>query len=379
VRTLLPVAADPAALLAPLVAALDGTGPALLPLPDDAAAAARVLAACRPAEPLETEGVALVVPTSGSTGEPKGVLLSAEALRASAVTTEQTLGGPARWLSALPVTHVGGLQVLVRSLLAGTEPVVLGSRSIAAATDDLGSGRRCTALVPTQLRRALRSPHDSAALTSYDGVLLGGAAAPPGLLRAAREVGIRVVTTYGMTETAGGCVYDGVPLPGVRVAVGGDGRVRLSGPVLASGYRLRPDLTAGAFADGWFATSDLGRWDGRRLDVLGRLDDVVVTGGEKVAPALVEVALAEHPAVAEAAVVGVPDAEWGARVVAVVALRSPLTLAEARAHVAAAVSRVAAPRDLRVVPALPLLDGGKVDRLAVRRLAEAPAAGGTRA
>ena len=360
-----PAVAGPA-LLDALRAALDG-GPAVLPLPLDPAEAARVVAAVRPDEPAEA-GTCLVVPTSGSTGEPKGVLLSAEALRASAAASEARLGGPATWLSALPPTHIGGLQVLVRSLLAGTTPVALPpgpftAEAFAAGTRALPPGRRGTSLVPTQLRRLLDGPLE--ALRSYDAVLLGGAAAPPVLLERARDAGVRVVTTYGMSETSGGCVYDGVPLDGVDVAV--DGRIRLRGPVLASGYRLRPDLTATAFQDGWYTTGDVGELapDGR-LVVHGRADDIVVTGGEKVAPAAVEAALGAHPAVVEVAVVGVPDAEWGQRVVAAVVLRAPLTLAQAREHVAARLSRAAAPRVLHVVDALPLLPSGKVDRAALR-------------
>ncbi len=196
-------------------------------------------------------------------------------------------------------------------------------------------------------------------------MLLGGAAAPAGLLAAAREAGVRVVTTYGMSETSGGCVYDGRPLPGVRVEVGE--RIRLSGPVVARGYRLRPDLTAEVFDGDAFTTADVGRWDDDRLVVLGRADDLVVTGGEKVAPAAVEAVLGEHPAVADVAVVGVPDEEWGARVVAVVVLRpgASLTLEQARAHVAAGLPRAAAPRELRVVGALPLLASGKIDRMSL--------------
>jgi O-succinylbenzoic acid--CoA ligase len=161
-------------------------------------------------------------------------------------------------------------------------------------------------------------------------------------------------------------VYDGVPLPGVAVDVGE--RVRLSGPVVGRGYRLRPDLTAEAFAGDTFTTGDVGRWDGDRLQVLGRADDLVVTGGEKVAPLAVEAALAEHPSVAEVVVVGVPDAEWGARVVAHVVLRrgAALTLAEAREHVAARLGRVAAPRQLEVLDAVPALPSGKPDRAVLR-------------
>ena len=342
-----------------LAAALDGTGPPLLPSTDS-----RVLAALRPEEPLEHDDVVLVVPTSGSTGEPKGVLLTAANLTASARATADVVG-EGQWLLAIPPTHIGGVQVLVRSLLAGTAPVVLeGPTTVAsfeAATARLTGPRRLVSLVPTQLHRLLVSP----ALQEYDAVLLGGAAAPAPLLEQARAAGVRVVTTYGMSETSGGCVYDGQPLPGVRVDVAD--RIRLSGAVVARGYRLRPDLTAQSFDGETFTTDDVGRLVDGRLQVLGRADDLIVTGGEKVAPALVEAALAEHPAVAEVCVVGVPDEEWGSRVVAVVVLRDELTLEQARAHVAERVSRVAAPRELRVVDKLPLLTSGKIDRMGLAR------------
>ena len=356
--------AAPDLLLPALAAALDGTGPAVLPSSDP-----RVLAALRPDEPLEHGDVALVVPTSGSTGEPKGVLLTAANLWASATATAQRLGGHGSWLLALPATHVGGLQVLVRSLLGGTDPVVLPegpftAAAFAEATASLRGTRRLVSLVPTQLRRLLDGDGLDA-LRAYDAVLLGGAAAPAALLARARDAGARVVTTYGMSETSGGCVYDGVPLDGVRVSLH-DGRVRLAGPVVARGYRLRPDLTAAAFDGDAFTTSDLGRLrDDGTLQVLGRADDVVVSGGENVAPAAVEAALETHPSVVEAGVVGVPDEEWGARVVAHVVLRAPLTLAQARDHVAAVLPRSHAPRELHEVDALPLLASGKLDRAAL--------------
>ncbi|CAA9304946.1 MAG: O-succinylbenzoic acid--CoA ligase [uncultured Frankineae bacterium] len=360
-RALRPVPARAADLLPALETALDGTGPAVVPeVPG--------LAALRPEEPLEHDDTALVVPTSGSTGEPKGVLLPAAALRASAAATAARIG-TGQWLLALPATHIGGLQVLVRSLLAGTRPQVLtgspfGSAAFAEATARLTGPHRYVSLVPTQLRRLL-DPAGLEALRAYDCVLLGGAAAPPPLLAQVRAAGVRVVTTYGASETSGGCVYDGVPLDGVRVGLR-DGRITLSGPVVARGYRLRPDLTAAAFDGDTFTTSDLGRVDGGGLRVLGRADDAVVSGGQKVPPAAVEAALASHPAVVEAAVTGLPDPEWGARVVAFVVLRAPLTLAQARDHVAGELPRSWAPREVREVAALPLLPSGKIDRAALR-------------
>jgi O-succinylbenzoic acid--CoA ligase len=347
-----------------LSAAVDGSGPPVLPLPAGAEGE-RLRAALRPDLPVE-DGTALVVPTSGSTGDPKGVLLTAAALEASAAATERRLGGPGRWLLALPVTHIAGLQVVLRALRAGSPPVA--EADFVTGTAALGPGRRYTSLVPTQLRRLLAAgPATLDALRSYAAVLLGGATPPQALVAAAREAGVSVVVTYGMTETCGGCVYDGVPLDGVTADLAGDGRIRLAGPVLASGYRLRPELTREAFVDGWFVTGDLGRFDpDGRMVVLGRADDLVITGGEKVAPAAVEAALAEHPSVVDVAVLGVPDEEWGERVVAVAVLSGPLTLAEARAHVVARVSPVAAPHELRVVDALPLLPSGKPDREALR-------------
>ena len=323
--------------------ALDGSGPAVLPVSTEPAERARVLAATRPDEPVEDD-VCLVVPTSGSTGEPKGVLLTAACLQASGAAALDRLGGPGRWWLTLPVTHIGGLQVVLRSLACGEEPELTPA-----------PGLRYCSLVPTQLRRLLDDPR----LADFDAVLLGGAATPPALLARARARGINVVTTYGMSETSGGCVYDGVPLAGVTVDV--TDRIVLSGPVVARGYRFGPTFTSSTFR-----TSDVGEWRDGRLVLLGRADDLVVTGGEKVAPVAVEAALADHPAVVDVAVVGMPDPEWGARVVAFVVLRQALTLEEAREHVAARLSRVAAPRELRVVDALPLLPGGKLDRARLR-------------
>jgi O-succinylbenzoic acid--CoA ligase len=311
----------------------------------------------------------LGVPTSGSTGEPKTVLLDALALTTSAEATHERLGGPGTWLLALPTGHIAGVQVLVRSIVAGTTPGVLdmskGFRAMGfaqAARPVLAQpGRHYTALVPTQLSRLVVGEGPGlAALRQFDGVLIGGAATPPKLLQQARALGVQVVTTYGMSETAGGCVYDGEPLRDVRLRT--DDVIEISGPVLALGYLG----SAEPFGE-WFRTGDLGRLRDGRLEVLGRADDVIVTGGEKVPPVVVERALATVEGVLEACVVGVPDDEWGQVVAAAVVVRGEEpSLDELKAAVAAAVGRAATPRLVRFVSELPLRGPGKVDRAVVR-------------
>lgn len=351
---------------ADLRAALDGGRPlAVLPAgPPAVVDAARAL--LRPDEPLEP-GTDLVVVTSGSTGSGRGVLLPAAALRASAAATHDRLGGPGSWLLALPVSAIAGLQVLCRAALAGRPATRLesGETLTGAVARMPAGGRRYTSMVPTQLRRALDA--EPGALRAFDAVLVGGAAADPALLDRARAEGVAVVTTYGMTETAGGCVYDGRPLDGVGVRVT-DGGIDLAGPTLALGYRGDPQATAAAFADGWFRTRDAGALaaDGR-LTVHGRLDDVVITGGVNVAPTAVEAALREHPDVADAVVLGRPDPEWGQRVVAAVVPSPGATpdLAALRPWVSERLGAPAAPRELHLVAAVPLLHTGKPDRRAV--------------
>lgn len=325
-------------------------------------------------EPID-DGVALVVTTSGTTGTPKGALLTAAALTASASATHDRLGGPGRWLLALPPCHIAGVQVLVRSLLAGTTPVELDVSAgfdvgeLPSAVARLGSARRYTSLVATQLAKALSTPAAAAALGELDVVLLGGGPASQPVLAAAAEAGVTVVRTYGMSETAGGCIYDGVPLDGVRVRIGADGRVVIGGPTLAGGYRNPADPDP--FAEpGWFATDDLGALDESGvLTVLGRVDDAISTGGLTVLPGPVEAVLSTHPAVVDCAVFGVADDRLGQRVVAAVvaAGSTPPTLAVLRDHVVASLDATAAPRELHVVDALPRRGIGKVDRKALAR------------
>ncbi|GAB2525217.1 AMP-binding protein [Nocardiopsis aegyptia] len=374
--------------------ALDGEGPALLPVPGGTpeARVRGLLAAMRPDSVRTPEGVtalpggvparadtALVITTSGSTGLPKGVELSAAALRASALASVKRVGaGPGEpWLCVLPAGHVSGLQVIIRALVTGTEAVHadFDARGVAELAREL---RPHVSLVPTQLRRLLAVGAD---LSELGTVLLGGAAAEPDLLARARRAGARVVTTYGMSETCGGCVYDGLPLDGVRVRLESDspgqpGRILVAGPVLLSGYRMPPgvDDPGAVERDGdgvaWLRTNDLGAWEADgRLSVLGRMDDVVNSGGHKVVPGQVNALLAQHPAVAESVVVGRADPEWGERVSAVVVPADPSrppSLEELRAWVRERLPAYAAPRELELRAHLPLLASGKPDLVALR-------------
>jgi o-succinylbenzoate---CoA ligase len=315
----------------------------------------------------------LVVATSGSTGEPKRVLLSRRALAASATATHARLGGPGRWLLDLPVERIAGLQVLVRSVVASTDPVVAAEHeSLDAAVRAIGPADRAyAALVPTQLQR-LAAAGRLGLLRRFDAVLVGGAAVRADLMRCCADEGVHVVRTYGMTETSGGCVYDGVPLDGVGVRLTTDGRIHLAGPMLFDGYADDAAATKQPLVDGWFATEDLGRLDADgRLVVLGRVDDVVVSGGVNVPLPAVTDSLQGLAGVADAVAVGVPDVEWGSRVVACLVVDGPVPdLAAVRDHIAATLPREWAPRSLVRVNAIPRLPGGKVDRAAVRRLAE---------
>lgn len=385
---LLPVSAGEQ-MLAALAAALDGSGPAILPLDPSlpgpalraalasfAPSAIQTLEGTRsfpyPAEP-EASAVgaetAVVIATSGSTGAPKGVQLTAAALTASASASLRRIGAMPgeKWLCCLPTFHVSGIGVLVRSLITGTDPVFTPS---VTAEVIAGSGCAHVSLVPTQLRRLLDSGCRPGPVRT---VLLGGAAAPDGLLAEARAAGWRVVTTYGMSETSGGCVYDGWPLDGVSVHTDADGRIMIAGPVLFAGYRLQPELSRSALRDGWFRTADLGcvGADGR-LVVRGRVDDVINSGGEKIVPGEVEAVLGTSEEVADVVVVGVPDPEWGEAVTAFVVPADPAAPPDPerlKANVREALSARAAPKRMLIVPEFPLLPSGKPDRAALRSTA----------
>jgi O-succinylbenzoic acid--CoA ligase len=358
---------------------LDGRDAPVVPIPSgDRRESDLLTAALRVGEEIDDD-IALVVPTSGTTGLPKGAMLTAAALIAGATATHDRLGGPGSWLLALPAHHIAGIQVLVRSLQAGTVPAEItledgfDPADLPAAVEELGSGRRYTSLVANQLAKSLADPAAVAALAGLDAVLLGGGPAPKPVLQAAAQAGITVVRSYGSSETAGGCVYDGVALDGVTVRIddpaeGGAGRVVIGGATLAAGYRNPADPDP--FGEpGWFRTDDVGVLDDSgRLSVLGRLDDAISTGGLTVMPGEVEAVLAGHPAVAECAVFGVADDRLGQRVVAAVVVRGgvPPTLAEIRQWVEASLDHTAAPRQMHVLDELPRRGIGKLDRGALR-------------
>jgi O-succinylbenzoic acid--CoA ligase len=310
-----------------------------------ASAKAAMYQAMRVGEPVEP-GDALVVATSGSTGEPKGVVLTHDAVAASAAATSARLGVTRddHWLACLPLSHVGGLSVVTRALLTGTRLTVLPGFD-AAAVDE--SGATLVSLVATTLRRI----HPERFRT----IVLGGSRPPT-------ERPPNTVTTYGMTETGSGVVYDGVPLDGVEIDIALDGEIRLRGPMLLRCYR---DGGVGVDADGWLATGDVGRWlDDGRLHVEGRRGDLIITGGENVWPEAVEVALADHPGVAEVMVRGVDDAEWGQLVEAVVVPAGTVapTLDELREHVKARHPAFMAPKRLVLASELPRTTLGKLRR-----------------
>lgn len=373
--------------------------------------------------PAGLEGTALVVPTSGSTGAAKAVALDRAALIASQDATASLLGH-GLWLPLLPPTHIAGVQVLARAHrtaqvqglagpalpdplpdLSGRFDAELFARLAAPAlaqarTEGLPA---LTSLVPTQLGRVLADEAATALLARFAAVLVGGAATPPALLAAARDRGVAVRTTYGSSETAGGCVYDGVPLPGVRLSLADaadapapspeaeadGGRLCVRSPTLALGY-LRPDGAAddgGAFGaagpegERSFLTSDLARLDGGRLRILGRADDVIITGGRKVLPQDVESAIQRDrelaPRVRAVVVVGVPDQDWGQRLEALVVPADPAAAQDLPERIRAVlrgglVPPHAVPKAVRLVPELPLRGIGKIDRAAARALAGSP-------
>ncbi len=308
----------------------------------------------RPVEP----GDALVVPTSGSTGEPKGVVLTHRAVAASASATNARLGATAddHWLACLPLAHVGGLSVITRAILGGIPLSVLPRVERAEIHAAVRAGANLVSLVPSALGRIEPS--------WFRWIVLGGSRPPA-------DRPANTVTTYGMTETGSGVVYDGVPLDGVGVRVGADGVIALRCPMLLRCYRDGHDPKD---AGGWLSTGDIGSLDaGGRLHVDGRAAELIITGGENVWPEAVEAVLARHRSVADVAVTGWPDATWGQNVVAVVVPRGEApSLDELRGHVKESLPGWCAPRHLILTTAIPRSALGKIRRGVLPRAGTPP-------
>jgi o-succinylbenzoate---CoA ligase len=344
-------------------------GPPIAPLPADPIEQARTITMLQPEEPVTEADAAVVVTTSGSTGAPKGVVLSRAAIRASVEAMRTRLGGAGDWALALPTHYIAGLMVLARACLDGTRtaPVRSDLSDLPQVVGTL-SHRRYISLVPAQLDRALRRGDVTEALASFSAVLVGGGPASSGLVERAVSAGIRVVITYGMSETCGGCVCDGEPLQGVAVELADEGRIMIRSSTLFTGYRLRPDLTSETVVEGRLRTQDRGCWEAGKLVVLGRMDDIVITGGHKVDLADVEQSVQRWaaPRGVHVAVLGIHDPVWGTRIIAV--SDSPGSLENLQAAVRESLPAYAAPRELIYLDQLPKLASGKPDRIAIRSM-----------
>jgi O-succinylbenzoic acid--CoA ligase len=317
--------------------------------------------------------VRAVVVTSGTTGAPKGVELTDAGLETIGRGCNTAIGaGPTdRWLLCLPLHHVAGLAILARARVAGAPVTVdpgFDLEAVARAPHERGAA--LVSLVPTMLKRLLDA---GAPLDGYHTLVIGGAPIPPTVRSRASAAHAPVVDAYGMSETWGGVVLDGVPIAGTDAMLDGDADILLRGPAVMRGYRLAEAETRDAFtADGWLRTGDVGAYDDAgRLHVVDRRRDIIITGGVNVSPTEVETVLARHPGIADVGVAGAPDDEWGERVVAFVVARDGdtlPTLGEVRAFVGDHLSAPKVPRQVVVVDEIPRSAGGKV----LRRLLPAP-------
>jgi len=307
--------------------------------------------------------IGLCLATSGTGGEPKVVELSRTAVESAVRSSIEMLGGHADdpWLCCLPISHVGGMLVLLRGVIGGAPVEILRRFDPEAIAQ---SPHVFTAMVPTMVHRLLAEGAD---VSHFRAILVGGADLDEVEGARALEAGARVVSTYGLTETCGGVAYDGAFFDGTAVRFGPRNEIQIAGPTAMEGYRFDPRATADAFTlDGYVRTGDAGEIgeDGRLL-VHGRLDDLILSGAEKIWPQEVEAALREHPHVVDVAVAGRPDPEWGARVIAFVVPEPDLptpTVQELRDFASDRIARFKAPRDVVLVEELPRTSSGKLRR-----------------
>ncbi|BAU94854.1 O-succinylbenzoic acid--CoA ligase [Corynebacterium suranareeae] len=315
--------------------------------------------------------IALVMATSGSTGTPKGAQLTPLNLVSSADATHQFLGGEGQWLLAMPAHHIAGMQVLIRSLIAGVEPLAIDLSTgfhiddfATAAAELKNTGDRIyTSLTPMQLLKAMNSLPGIEALKLFDAILVGGAALSKQALTSAKKLGISIVTTYGSSETSGGCIYGGKPIPSAKVRLRND-RIELGGPMIAQGYRNAPNHPDFA-NEGWFTTSDAGELRDGILSVTGRVDAIIDSGGLKLHPEVLERAIADIKGVTAACVVGIPDPRLGQAIVAVYSGSiSPSEVIEGLDDL----PRWQLPKRLKHLETLPSIGPGKADRRAIQKL-----------
>lgn len=308
--------------------------------------------------------ISLVIPTSGSTGKSKEVSISARALVASAQASNKFLGAQSgqRWSLLLPLTHIAGINVLLRSNELNSVPVDLRNAEENYPDVDF------TAIVPTQLYRALNG--DGALLQHLKNaktVLVGGGKLSSQLREAAEKVGIHVIESYGMTETSGGCIYDGTPLDGTSFEIGNDGRIKISGNSIASGYLAEDKLWQDSFDGKWFTTSDLGTIENGKLLVLARTDDVVISGGENISLIAIESAIKNvHPSI-DVAAFAISDSEWGSAIHLAIA-GEKITEEEIQEILQSALGRIAKPKAIHYLDRIPLSSLGKVDRQALMEM-----------
>lgn len=333
-----------------LTAALVGTGPALCFGP---------IGQTHVPKP-----VAVVVATSGSTGGPKEVGITAKALLASAKASNNFLGAKFGqiWSLLLPLTHVAGINVLVRSLELGTTPIDLRGATQYPKAD-------FTAIVPTQLFRALNGDTQLLEhLKNCQAVLVGGAALSDSIQKSAADAGINIVTTYGMTETCGGCVYNATPISGVTVDTS-DGTIKIKGSTIAYTYLNDEQAWRDSFIDGWFVTRDIGTFVDGKLTVEGRIDDVIISGGKKISLSAVESALQEAYKENEFAAFSILDAEWGNALHIAIAGEHPISTHEISSYLEKTFGVVAKPKGFLILSALPMIGVGKVDQKALAQAA----------